>query len=160
MYTHLYVSKADAEKLFAKLERKPLGFDAHFRLTTSTYLVMLGATLEIAPPKGLFVLKFGGYLAHLPQALVDMKIEIIEAEIVRINSEPTRARPGYYESPEDGITATVERVITTTLYGNTLFAPSCADNMTVCGPSLSSVQTFNSELSTGDCDRFLVHGFE
>ncbi len=170
MYTHIYTVRADAEKLFRELARKPLGpgetglvthatFNEHFTAFAVTYLDKLGAQLEINRD-GLFTLKFRRYLAHLPREFYDLEIQVTRAEIVRFNSAPTRARAGYYENPKTGFTATVERVFPTqdARYKNP--APVYVQNITVSGPSLGKVQEFNTKLSEGSYGRFLVNAFE
>ena len=171
MYTHLHVSTTDADKLFTAFARKPLGpgeFGAvteatlalHFAQYSQTYLDKLGATLEEDRSTGLFVLKFREYLAHLPQELFDMKIEVVKAEIVRFNSAPTRARAGYYENKKVGFTAVVERVFPTKHDQYKKPIQLYVQNITVSGPSLSAVQDFNTKVSTGSYNRFLVNAFE
>ncbi len=171
MYTHLYVSKLGAEELFKAFARKPLKtgeagpvtgatFQAHFSQYGATYLAKLPAGLEPVYSEDLFVLKFREYLAHMPLELVDMSIEVLKAEIVRFNSAPTKARAGYYENPKIGFRATVERVFPKQRDKYKKPAPLYAQNITVSGPSLAVVQEFNSKLSMGAWNRFLVNAFE
>ena len=171
MYTHIYVGKADAERLFKEFARKSLKpgetgtvtratLDAHFAEFGMTYLPRLAAELEVERSKELYVLKFRKYLAHLPQEFAGMEIEVVKAEIVRFNSAPTGARSGYYENPKSGFIATVERVFPTQNDQYMKPAPLYAQNITVSGPSLAAVQEFNSKLSMGAYSRFLVNAFE
>lgn len=173
MYTHVYVSHKDAERLFATFAPKPPGpgewgvvteptLEKHFARFSQTYLDKLAALLEDVRSKDLFVLKFNDYLPYLPTELVDMEIEPVKVEIVRMNSAPTKARAGYYEVPSKGLTASVERVFPTqyTNNGPRKMAPLYVQNIRVSGPSLKAAQEFNSKLSMGFYARSLVNAFE
>lgn len=173
MYTHVYVSRKDAKRLFATFARKPLGpgecgvvteptLEKHFAQYSQTYLDKLAAQLEDVRSEDLFVLKFDHYLPHLPTKLVDMEIEPLKVEIVRMNSAPTKARAGYYEVPSKGLVASVERVFPTqyTNSGSNKMAPLYAQNIRVSGPSLKAAQEFHSKISMGFYSRSLVNAFE
>ena len=175
MYTHLHVTRNDARRLFAEFASKPGGngwvtrgtLDAHFAEFGQTYLGKLGAQLEEDRRTGNFVLKFDRYLGHLPQEITDMGIVLVRAEIVRMKSAPIQARAGFYEAPNLGFTATVERVFPAECAhyaGGTIRrggrAMLYAQNIWVSGPSLEAAQEFNTKLSTGSCNRFLVNAFE
>lgn len=170
MFTHLYVSEADAKRLFEAFAPKPLApgqfgamteatFERHFELYSSTHLGKLGASLDSEEPEGCYALKFREYVAHMPRELVDMGIELLRAEILRYHSAPTKARAGYYEDPASGFTATVERFFPTQAVSNNP-VPLYAQNIRVSGPSLKAAQEFNSKLSSGSFNRFLVNAFE
>lgn len=171
MYTHLYVSHEDADRLFIAFAPKPLGpgecgavteatLDEHFSKYGQTYLAKFDATLEQDRVNARYVLKFRQYLAHPPRELVDIQITVIQAEIVRFNSAPTKAKAGYYENPANGFSATVERVFPTQHDQYKKPIPLYAQNITVCGPTLEAVQDFNTRLSAGWWKRFLVNAFE
>ncbi len=167
MYTHLYVSYTDAERLFKKFGRKPLGpgesgcvtrstLDEHFSEFGMTYIDRLDASLEPDRTDDTFVLKFSKYLPHVPRELVEMGIKVLRVEMVRYNSAPTSARAGYYESLT-GFTATVENVVSTQ---NGKRVGAYAQNITLTGPSLMAAQQFNSQLSEGGSNHLLVNAFE
>lgn len=171
MDTNLFISRDDAEKLFTSFARKPLkdgecGFvtlatlDEHFSEYSQTYLDAIGAQLEIVYQKGLFVLRFDDYLAHIPRKLNEIDVSIAQAEIKRLNSAPTKARAGYYEDTVTGFAATVERTFPIQHIYYRKQAPLYAQNITVVGPSLAKAQEFNSKLSCGFFNRFLVDAFE
>jgi hypothetical protein len=181
VYTHLYVAPADAKKLFLAFARKPLqpgqsgvvtreSFEEHFDEFSMTYLPKLEAALHEDSATDGFVLKFGRYLAELPSELVDLEVVPTMAEIVRMNSAPTRARAGYYKAPRLGCSATVERIRATKPVTpsreNRLVLEVLVDtllnaqNIWVYGPTLEAAQKFNSKLSTGSTRRFLVNAFE
>ena len=171
MFTHLYVTRDDAGNLFKEFASKPLSegqsgvvtratLDAHFAEFGETYLRELGAALAAVPSEGLFVLKFGKYLAHLPQEFARLEVLVVRAEILRMNSALTQARAGYYEDTESGLIATVERVFPTTQRQDKGLTPLYVQNIMVSGPSLSRVQDFNTGLSCGHYEHFLVNAFE
>ena len=166
MFVHLYVGAADAQKLFEENGKDPShalrgdSFLEHFNVYVECNLRRFGAILHIDRPSGLFVLKFRDYLAHLPQDFIDMEITIVKVEIVRFNSAPTSARAGYYENPKSGFTALIERVFPTQHDQYKKPVPLYAQNITVSGPSLDAAQEFNTKVSTGSYNRFLVNAFE
>lgn len=173
MYTHVYVSRKDAEQLFAAFARKPLGpgecgveteatLEKHFAQYSQTYFDKLAAQFEDVRSEDLFMLKFNHYLPHLPTELVGMEIQPVKVEIVRMNSAPTKARAGYYEVPSKGLAATVERVFPAqyTNGGREKIPPLYTQNIRVSGPSLKAAQDFNSKLSMGFYARSLVNAFE
>lgn len=171
MYTHLYVTPENAERLFDAFARKPLGlgesgaltlpsFAEHFSKLPITYLADLGASLERSRPNKLFFLQFNDYLAHMPQALIDLEIEPVKVEIRRFNSAPTKARAGYYEDTARGFSATVERIFPIQQDQSGRPVPLYAQNIVVSAPTLKAVQEANSKLSMGHWNRFLVNAFE
>lgn len=164
MYTHVYVSSDDAERLFAafKGKDKPESFENYIDSYNMCFLPKLGAQLEIVRSSGLFVLKFDHYLPHLPADLINMEIVPVKVEIIRMNSAPTKARAGYYAVPSKGLEATVERIFPTQSSDKRRkpVAPLYAQNIRVTGPSLAKVQEFNSKLSMGFYTRALVNAFE
>lgn len=171
VYTHLYINRNDARKLFDAFAPKPLkdgqfgavtlpSFDAHFSEFRGTYLSKLGAMLEHERAEEMFVLKFDHYLARVPAELDKLEVIVVKAEIRRYNSAPTKARAGYYEDRQTGFYATVERVFPTQRDQHTKPAPLYAQNIIVSGHSLADVQKFNTNLSCGFYARFLVNAFE
>lgn len=171
MYTHLYVTPENAEKLFDAFARKSLGlgesgavthasFEKHFNDFPVTYLADLGASLERSRPNKLFFLQFSDYLAHTPQALLDLEIEPVKVTIRRFNSAPTKARAGYYEDVARGFSATVERIFPIQQDQSRRPVPLYAQNIVVSAPTLKAVQEANTKLSLGQWNRFLVNAFE
>lgn len=171
MYTRLFVTHDDAEKLFINFGRKPLEdgesgvetlatLDEHFNVYLQSYLDTLGATLEIDRREGLFVLNFDRYLAHVPPEIKVSGVSVVRAEIKRFNSAPTKARAGYYEDSTTGFSATVERTFPAQHDHYRKSVPLYAQNIVVAGPSLTDAQEFNSKLSCGFFNRFLVNAFE
>ncbi|MBH2007414.1 hypothetical protein I8H83_02330 [Candidatus Saccharibacteria bacterium] len=171
MFTHLFVTHDNAEKLFTNFAKEtfegdgcdlvaPETFDEYFEAYGQTYLNAIGAMLEIVHQKDLFVLRFDGYLAHVPQKLNEIDVSIAQAEIKRFSSAPTKARAGYYENAATGFVATVERTFPTQHLYYRKQVPLYAQNITVTGPSLADAQDFNTKLSCGFFKRFLVNAFE
>ena len=171
MFTHLFTPNEDAALIFDILGRKPLRpgqagavteatFGRHFDLYSQTYIDSIDAILEVDNAGNRFALKFRRYLAHVPQPLIDLRVRIIGAEIVRFNSAPTKARAGYYENEKDGFTATVERSYPAPHDLPKVPVLSYVQNITVGGPNLAAVREFNTKLSTGAYNRFLVDAFE
>jgi hypothetical protein len=171
MYTHLYINHENAEKLFKKFAPKPLKsgqsglvtmatFGEHFAKYSQTPLVKLGTALESEPSRGRFVLKFDRYLPSMPQELVELGVEFIEVSIVRFNSAPIKARAGYYADPKSGFTATVDRICPRQILNGSCTTPLYAMNIFVSGPTLEAAQEFNTKLSGGSYNRFLVNAFE
>lgn len=171
MYTHLYINRENAEKLFKEFARKPLGpgenglvtratLGEHFTEFTQTPLAKLGTALESEPSRGRFVLKFDRYLPSMPRELVELGVEPVEVSIVRFNSAPIKARAGYYADPKSGFTATVDRICPRQILNGSCTTPLYAMNIFVSGPTLEAAQEFNSQLSGGSYNRFLVNAFE
>ena len=179
MFTHLYVSHEDAEKLFKALAppRKEQGrqtvgasLDEHFKRFTQIYLEQLDATMEKGKPSPLsvyqkpvdlsesFVVKFRRFLPTLPDQFAELDIGKYVAELVRTNCAPTKARAGYYEDGLNGFCALVEHVAAQKPDKKPL--PLYVHNITLSGLSLEHVHKWNRDLSQGELERLLVHAFE
>jgi len=176
MYTHLLIPPESAEKLY------PLSLEGvaviggrrvrdagrvvgasladHFDQYTQTYVRRLGCTMEFERRTELFSLRYREYLAEVPAELIEMGIEIVGAEIHRFQSAPTRARAGYYVWPQRQATATVERVFPTQYDNYRAPVPLYAQNIDVKAKTLRDAQGFNSKLSQGHFNRFLVDAWE
>ncbi len=177
MFTHLYISHAEARRFFERFAWKPDShgvtmrstLDAHFADFSEAGLSRLGYGTRLNRDKGpedLFVIKFRDYLPHMPEEILDMRLRVVMAEIVRPRSAPTQARAGYYEHKPIKFNATIERIIpeqwkqTGNSVSTELSAPLYAQNIRVVGPSLAKVQEFNSKLSYGTFAYYLVNAFE
>jgi hypothetical protein len=176
VYTHLVVAKESAEKLYPMVlegaayigERQireagdVVGetLDSHFHEYGIAYLKRPGCSMELDSSTGMYVLKFRDYLPEVPQMLMELQIEIVGAEIVRFQSAPTKARAGFYHWRGHEATATVERVFPTQNDQYKKPAPVYAQNITVKASSLAEVIEFNSKLSQGHFNRFLVDAWE
>lgn len=161
MFTHLFVGREGAAKLFLAYAPKPLeegqmgliveaDLDQHFNRISQVPLRTLDATMERTDGGEEFILKFRRYLAHLPSELLMLEVKVLGAEIVRVNSTPTKARNGYYEDEVVGFTAVVEGV---TEKG------SPSQNITVTATTLEAAQTWHTRLVRGRCRRQLVNAF-
>ncbi|HMI09970.1 MAG TPA: hypothetical protein VK497_06250 [Candidatus Saccharimonadales bacterium] len=168
VYTHLSIDKDDAATLFDALASKPGEFgavtratlDLHFADFCEVYFGALDASMWVERVGGRFSLRFNRYLPHMPELLLEREVKIVQAEIRRINSAPTKARAGYYEDRSMGFFAFVERVCPNLQNSYKTSVPLYAQNITVGGPSLAKAQMFNSKLSCGHYGRFLVNAFE
>jgi hypothetical protein len=162
MYTHLFITKEDAERLHNTFVYKPIPraeiglltrpFKEHFRVYTEVYIDVLEANMRIDKAHGGFVLEFGRYIPCLPGPLEELNIVPVLAEIRRFNNAPTRAPAGYYEDRQYGLYATIEEVVPS---GGSV----CAQNLVVSAPSLEDVQDFNERLSKGECRNLLKRMF-
>ena len=177
MFTHLHISHAEARRLFECFAWKPNPrgtvmretLDQHFAEFSQAGLSRLGYATNLERdngPDGLFVIKFRDYLPHMPQEIVDMKLKVLKAEIVRPRSAPTQARAGYYEHKPIKFSAVVERIIPEqwkqlgSSVSTVPVVPLYAQNIRVIGPSLAKVQEFNSKLSYGEFAHYLMNAFE
>lgn len=171
MFTHLFITHDDAETLFIAYGRRPLKegesgavtldtLDEHFAQFSQTYIDRLGAQLELDHTSGHFILKFREYLADLPIELYGLDIDPVRAEIRRLNNAPVKAKAGYYEDEKSGFSATIERVFPQGHGHFPNMSPAYVQNITVSGPTLRLVQEFNTKLSIGSYNRFLVNAFE
>lgn len=171
MYTHLLISKSDSEIVFLAMAKKPLKpgecgavteatLEEHFAKFSQTYMEQIDAILEKLTHRDCFVLKFRRYLTEVPTKLIDLKVEVLAAEIVRYGSAPTRAIAGYYSDPKAGMTAIVERVFPDQRVNSRIPEPLYAQHITVTGRSLADVRKFNAALSQGHCNRHLVDRME
>jgi hypothetical protein len=177
VFTHLHFDHDDADMLFRAFAPKSLKegeaglvtrgtLDEHFAEFGQASLPKLVATMEQDRANGLFVVKFREYLAHMPEPIVQLGVEVVRAEIVRFHSAPTNARAGYYENPDASFSATVERIFpeqydsSGNCYQQRKVVPLYAQNIRVVGPTLAKVQELNTKLSAGHLNRFLINAFE
>lgn len=176
MYTHLPINRKWASVLYpwaiegaAQLGDTKLrdygvimgvNLDDHFARYGQAFIRRLGCAMEFERTTSLFSLRFRKYLPEVPQALQCMGIEIVGAEIVRFQSAPTRARAGFYHWTPRNATATVERVFPTQHDQYKKPIPLYAQNIHVRAQSLKDAQEFNSKLSQGHFNRFLVDPWE
>jgi hypothetical protein len=170
VYTHLHVSRSDARKLFRAYAPKPLKpgqsgvvtmstLDKHFAEYGETHLAKIGAKLVEDKAAGTFVLKFGHVLTAVPDEMAKKGVKVVKAQIVRMNNAPTRARAGIYFDSRTSMFATVERVAPTD-HASGRPIPVFAQNIFVSGPTLLEVLAFNSKLSQGFSNRFMMFPFE
>lgn len=176
MYTHLYVSKAQALRVISALGipeaaltgpdpvRLESGIDATMESTLLPELFINGHPIQQfghVDMEGPFVLKFPRYLPRLPQLLDTLDLQILVAEIVRLNSAPTKAQAGYYEDKSNGFFATVERVVPTKQRSGEVLEAVYAENIRVAALSLEHVQHAHTRLSEGKMECcYLVNAFE
>jgi len=173
MYVHLLVSEESAEKIFALARKRrtkgaELGNNLwdHFTQYSQVYVQALDCTMEMerrSVDPQLFSLHFRQYLAEVPPELAKMKIGIVGVELHRFHSAPTAAVAGFYRCStwtEEDITATVERVFPTQHEYGKKPEPLYAQNIEVKGPTLKSVLDFNSALSQGGTNEYLMEPWE
>lgn len=187
MYTHIYVTPDDAERLYDLLSDSSLTtrgfsysrkstFQDHFIGQMTARLPALEMTVQAVRDGQIFKLVYKDYLPKMPDGIIDLGITPVKAEIVRMANAPTRARAGYYANESLGLVATVENVFPASenLHGDHRLVAQAhhdtnkrtttlryyAQNIRVSGPTLEAAQEFNSSLSQGFFNRFLVHPFE
>lgn len=162
MHIEVKLSGSSGERLLAGIPHPPL--DSLLRFVTSHGRGKIdewNAHVSFNELSSTYTITFPGYLAELPEHLRDDSIEILQVALKRRMQLKTRAKPGYYMMLLSGITATVEAYYVNKTVPNPKGEkhPFLAHDITVTGPSLASVNAYNSELSSGECDQDIVRHF-
>ena len=163
--TDLLLSKESAAQLFPLTPQA--SWHSHETFTTYFNKYMGGAALhflgcQLLPSHldGPFVLQFDHYLAEVPAQLAKLGITPIGAKLTRINTAPTRARAGFYRSAKQRATATVERTFPVHQQQERKLPPLYVQNIVVTADTLANAAAFNTLVSLGQANRFLVHAWE
>jgi hypothetical protein len=166
MRTDLLLSRETAGQLFPLSHQATHG---HSHETFTTYfnkycggvrLTSLGCVLEPSALDDRFFLWYDHYLAEVPSQLTERGIVPIGAKLTRTNNAPTRARAGFYRSDKHHATASVERVFPRCQDSAQKLPPLFVQNITVTASTLAAANAFNTLVSTGSANRFLVNAWE